>query len=114
MSISKHPTAINAELKQCNGDRTQQLQGELELSLFFTKLPTEIRLLIYENLFGWRTVHIFRRYFWLDQRMRLSKWRHKLCCRDPQRDFMQHMVCCSDTLSYPQLDTSILFTCRQA
>jgi hypothetical protein len=109
MSISKHPIT---ELKQSNVDSTQL--GE---PTFFTRLPTEIRLLIYENLFGWRTVHMRQHSLGYDFRLKKSeiRWRHRLCCRDPQRDFMQHMVCCSDNVSkYPRLDTSILFTCRQA
>ncbi|KAN0087191.1 hypothetical protein V8E54_000879 [Elaphomyces granulatus] len=109
MSISNHPIT---ELKQSN-DSTQQL-GE---PTFFTRLPAEIRLLIYENLFGWRTVHMTQHFLGYDLNLKKSKfrWRHRLCCRDPQRDFMQHMVCCSDNvLKYPRLDTSILFTCRQA
>jgi len=107
MSISKNSIT---ELKQSN-DSTQL--GE---PIFFTRLPTEIRLLIYENLFGWRTVHIWQHYLgWDGIKLASFRWSYRLCCRDPQRDFMQHMACCSDgVLRYPQLDTSILFTCRQA
>src|SRR5204863_4842399 len=90
-------------------------------SLFFTKLPVEIRLLVYEKLFGWRTVHPgFRSIHpnvngrWGDKFFQKSKRKmaYYACSRPPWRDFWEDG--CSWSIPFERLDISILLSCRQA
>src|SRR5262245_38547743 len=68
---------------QCWKQPPTHLQSE---SIFFGKVPPEIRLLIYEKLFGYRTLHFFQIYSrlaTLEQEETWGKlWGHSVCSRD--------------------------------
>jgi hypothetical protein len=114
---SKPQSQQSIEPRKCN-----HMQSE---SLFF-KLPPEIRLLIYQRLFGSRTVHVellshpctchpsaCHPSACRPSASQKVLWRRRVCCRVPESDYWFDMCCIGQPRCYPQLDTSILFTCRQ-
>lgn len=98
-------------------------------SPFFFRLPLELRMLIYGQLFGDRTLHIQLKYsYTTEPRRKRSKWGltasrtdrpkdwyawHCVCHRNPKRS--QWLDCCGeeeDVRSY-KIDINWVLTCRQ-
>jgi hypothetical protein len=99
-------------------------------SPFFTKLPLEIRLLIYQSLFGSRTVHpeiyfAYRDNEWANIHYFGPSWRRFfqkpkkcvrwcICYRFPHREFWNDQ-CVRRVKNYEYtLEISMLISCRQA
>src|SRR5436190_15157693 len=102
-------------------------------SLFFTKLPVEIRLLVYEKLLGWRTIYLEfywhlganRRWGWKfiqQQEWQERHWPHYAYSRAPWRhllnDFCRWYEPCGWYAHWYEplksLEISMFFSCRQA
>jgi hypothetical protein len=93
-------------------------------SLFFTKLPFELRLRIYEDIFGYRKAHLVFP-AWQD-----GSWSHSVCTIKPECSFFYWDHWCRkkevpeirlrskgdfDLESHEsKLDIAMLHTCRQA
>ena len=118
------PLDISAEesmsLQSPNEQKPQPITHFQSQSLFFTRLPLEIRILIYNNILGTRTIHFFQQF----SRTR-QKWEqfHSVC---PIPKFAPQADPCYEWMPgwwetqffesplYMTISISILLTCRQA
>ena len=119
---SRRPRALTYPLPAGRGItrmwKSKQKTFSQDWSLFFSRLPIELRLRIYEEVFGLRTVHIevFPQYH-LGKFMR-SRYQHRVCHAAPYGivwsdncKWNEHFFCGNEK-SF-KLDPRLLRVCRR-
>lgn len=116
--------ALTLPLPVVLGPDTQSKQSTSSQTqcTLLSRLPPELRRPIYEEILGNRTIHIEIKFL---ERLKEWRWWHCVCDREPDRKwwrdrcqprFVDWGRACkvSSEKRRMEVDTSIIFTCRQA